>query len=126
MKQDKMTSEGYDALGTKDPLFEEQKFEYDNMKTRVAENIKPGHIASGELIGRVKIKGSVESPSFSPGVSGYRIGEKIEVDVVSMTNLASNPAGPSSVGDMCVVSGKLKICSVAGTPGTWVVVGSQS
>jgi len=39
----------------------------------------------------------------------------------------SQPAGPNEVGDLYVTSaGVLKICTVAGTPGTWVSVGTQT
>jgi hypothetical protein len=39
---------------------------------------------------------------------------------------SSLPSGPNQVGDICVYNAKLYICSVAGTPGTWTIVGSQS
>jgi hypothetical protein len=38
-----------------------------------------------------------------------------------------DPSGPSSAGDLYVNnSAVLKICTVAGTPGTWVSVGAQT
>lgn len=38
----------------------------------------------------------------------------------------TQPSGASLIGDMYVTSaGVLKICTVAGTPGTWVSVGGQ-
>ena len=38
----------------------------------------------------------------------------------------TQPSGPNVVGDVYVTTaGVLKICTVAGTPGTWVSVGSQ-
>lgn len=41
-------------------------------------------------------------------------------------NLAADPAGPNEVGDTACVGGKLKICTVAGSPGTWVICGTQT
>jgi len=38
-------------------------------------------------------------------------------------NRGSNPSGAAEVGDVCVVGGELRICTVAGTPGTWVGTG---
>ncbi len=39
----------------------------------------------------------------------------------------TEPSGPNQIGDLYVKTGdsKLYICTVAGTPGTWVVVGAQ-
>lgn len=45
---------------------------------------------------------------------------------IRITSLASNPTGAHIVGDIAVVAGKLVICTVAGTPGTWTVVGDQA
>jgi len=39
---------------------------------------------------------------------------------------ASDPTGAAEVGDTCCVGGVIKACTVAGTPGTWVAVGSQT
>lgn len=40
---------------------------------------------------------------------------------------ASAPAGPNTVGEVYVATGGvLKICTVAGSPGTWVSVGAQT
>lgn len=49
-------------------------------------------------------------------------------DVASMRlyNRSDNPGGVAEVGDLAVVNGKLKICTGAGTPGTWQVVGAQT
>ena len=43
-----------------------------------------------------------------------------------ITSTASNPTGAHIIGDIAVVAGKLKICTTAGTPGTWTVVGTQT
>jgi hypothetical protein len=41
--------------------------------------------------------------------------------------LAAAPAGPNVVGELYVATGGvLKICTVAGSPGTWVSVGAQT
>lgn len=45
---------------------------------------------------------------------------------IRIGNLASDPTGAHQVGDLAVVGGKLKICTSAGTPGTWTVVGTQT
>lgn len=42
-------------------------------------------------------------------------------------NPSSQPSGPNRVGDLYMtVAGVLKACTVAGSPGTWVSVGSQT
>ena len=41
--------------------------------------------------------------------------------------LAAAPAGPNVVGEVYVATGGvLKVCTVAGSPGTWVSVGAQT
>jgi len=39
---------------------------------------------------------------------------------------SSTPSGAAEVNDICAVNGVLYICTGAGTPGTWVVVGTQT
>ena len=40
---------------------------------------------------------------------------------------ASAPAGPNAVGEVYVATGGVvKVCTVAGSPGTWVSVGAQT
>jgi len=49
-------------------------------------------------------------------------------DVADMRlyNRGDDPGGAAEIGDLCVVNGKLKICTGAGTPGSWTVVGAQT
>jgi hypothetical protein len=49
-----------------------------------------------------------------------------DVADIRMYNRSDNPGGAAEVGDLCCVSGELKICTGAGTPGTWTIVGTQS
>jgi hypothetical protein len=45
---------------------------------------------------------------------------------IRLYNRSSEPSGAAQIGDLCVVSGKLMICTTAGTPGSWVCVGDQT
>jgi hypothetical protein len=45
---------------------------------------------------------------------------------IRLVNRSGNPSGAAAVGDLACVNGKLVICTGAGTPGTWTVVGGQS
>ena len=64
--------------------------------------------------------------------AGYAL--YIEGDITSPVNAPlkivpanAEPTGPNAIGDMYVTAaGVLKICTVAGTPGTWVSVGAQT
>ena len=49
----------------------------------------------------------------------------VEVRKLRLADHESLPAGPNSVGELCSHAGVVKVCTVAGTPGTWVSVGSQ-
>lgn len=53
--------------------------------------------------------------------SGY-----IQTIKLRLVNLGADPSGPSEVGDTVVVGGKVKVCTTAGDPGTYTVVGTQS
>jgi len=59
------------------------------------------------------------------GIPFYINAEQSVADI-HMYNRSSDPSGAAAVGDLAVVSGKLKICTSAGTPGTWTVVGTQT
>ena len=43
-----------------------------------------------------------------------------------LVNLGADPSGPSEVGDLVCVGGKVKVCTTAGNPGTFTIVGTQS
>ena len=62
--------------------------------------------------------------------SGYGISVSYNSSVSAPLHLpvqGSAPTGPNAVGDIYVATGGvLKICTVAGTPGTWTTVGTQT
>lgn len=72
--------------------------------------------AGGYGLGSGSARGVVaEGDTTSPARSAFRI---VPQD--------AEPTGPNDVGDVYVTSaGVLKICTVAGSPGTWVSVGAQ-
>jgi len=49
-----------------------------------------------------------------------------DVADIRLYNRSDTPGGPAEIGDICCVNGKLMQCTGAGTPGTWVVTGSQT
>jgi hypothetical protein len=55
----------------------------------------------------------------------YISGEQTVADF-HFYNRGGDPTGPAEIGDVAVVGGTLKVCTVAGTPGTWVIVGTQT
>lgn len=67
------------------------------------------------------------------GISASGYGSVAEGDTTSPAHSAfrvvpqdTQPSGPNLVGDIYVTTaGLLKICTVAGSPGTWVSVGAQ-
>lgn len=76
---------------------------------------------------RIK-SGYIQSRNYQDGYTGWKLDANggLEAQVVSLVNLAALPPGPSNPGDMCCVLQKLRICTAAGTPGTWAIVGTQS
>jgi len=56
----------------------------------------------------------------------FDIQQEQTVADIGLYNRSSNPSGPAKIGQLAAVNGKLKICTVAGTPGTWTIVGAQS
>lgn len=72
--------------------------------------------------------GFLQSGNFQTNSQGWKMDANgnMEVKVLSFVSLSATPAGPSEQGDLCVVNGKLYICTVTGTPGTWAVVGTQT
>jgi len=59
------------------------------------------------------------------GIPFYIEAEQPVADM-HLYNRTSTPSGAAEIGDLAVVNGKLMICTTAGTPGTWTVVGTQS
>ncbi len=45
---------------------------------------------------------------------------------IRLVNRGSDPSGTAVIGDLACVGGKLSICTSAGTPGIWTIVGTQS
>lgn len=45
---------------------------------------------------------------------------------IHLPNRASDPSGAARIGDLAVVDGKLVLCTSAGTPGTFTIVGAQT
>lgn len=60
-------------------------------------------------------------------VTGDTVSTTAAIAPVFISPLNNQPSGAHAVGHMYVTSGGvLKICTVAGTPGTWVSVGTQT
>lgn len=80
-----------------------------------------GVIASGGASGN----GVVCSPGATTGVALFiQTGNTVLAPIRMQTS--AQPTGASAVGDMYMTAaGILKVCTVAGTPGTWVSVGTQ-
>jgi hypothetical protein len=57
---------------------------------------------------------------------GLEIGGTSDAPALRLPNLSSTPTVAAVIGDLCVVSGILYICTTAGTPGTWTKVGTQT
>ena len=89
-------------------------------------------LATGDNAGTILQRGTVQIRRDGAGfaVQSSAAETAFEVDTTKQTmrlrSLGSTPATAAVVGEMCVVNGVLNICTVAGTPGTWVAVGSQT
>lgn len=90
-------------------------------------------IGTGSGIG---VRGSTTGANTGPAVQGTSVlgyGVVADGDTTSPVRAAlrvvpqdAEPSGANAVGDMYVTTaGVLKICTSAGTPGTWVSVGAQ-
>ena len=81
---------------------------------------------------RVRVSSNVERDKYI--AMGYAVETDAEQDPqdrgftkLKGQVLGAVPAGPNAVGEMYVATGGvLKICTVAGSPGTWVSVGAQT
>ena len=51
---------------------------------------------------------------------------QVRAQRLGLTPLGAVPAGPNAVGDIAMVSGTVRVCTTAGTPGTWTVIGTQT
>lgn len=56
----------------------------------------------------------------------YYINAEQDVGDAHFYNRTVDPTGDAEIGDLCVVNGRLKICTVAGSPGGWTIVGDQT
>lgn len=56
----------------------------------------------------------------------FYISSEQSVGDFHMVNRSADPTGAAEIGDLCVVDGKLMVCTSAGTPGTWTIVGTQT
>jgi hypothetical protein len=71
-------------------------------------------------------------PNGGPGVRGDAVSgvggvfQSTNCGAVQIVPRAAVPTGPAEQGELCVVNGKLIICTVGGEPGTWAVVGTQT
>jgi len=96
-------------------------------------NVSSGYGVWGWGLTGVGVYGQSSSAAGVHGVSVNSHGVIAESDTTSPAKSAfrivpqnSEPTGANAVGDIYVTTaGVLKICTVAGTPGTWVSVGAQ-
>lgn len=115
MAKDKKYQSGEGITGGKKMLTEEDVYSIVSTMLLDCQNIirmKSGFIQSGNY--------QANSQGWKQDANG-----NLEAKVVGFVNLSALPSS-SEVGDVCVVSGKLYICTVAGSPGTWAVVGTQT
>lgn len=67
---------------------------------------------------------ALEAVNPSSGLSTFDVDTTRQT--VHIRELAALPTTTSRVGKLCVVGGALYNCTAAGTPGTWVKVGTQA
>jgi len=81
-----------------------------------------GNGGSGLTVGDGQI-GSINNAN--NGIPIY-INQSQTVADIHLPDRVSTPSGLAEIGDLSVVGGILKICTAAGTPGTWTTVGTQT
>jgi hypothetical protein len=66
-------------------------------------------------------------PEQDPRDKESAVGVNVSKGTFKLPVKASPPAGPNVVGELYVATGGVvKVCTVAGSPGTWVSVGAQT
>lgn len=85
-----------------------RKYADNNYANQIPAEIEIG----GEFNGRMSVG---RSGKIDLAKGGY-------ATILHLSNLTSDPTDPAVIGDICMVNGTLKRCSVSGYPGTWVAI----
>jgi protein-S-isoprenylcysteine O-methyltransferase Ste14 len=81
----------------------------------------------GTFLYAVAFVGNLPAPKTLDSGEAGPLAQSLLINVLLLAAFAiQHSTGPNAVGDIYVTTaGVLKICTVAGTPGTWVSVGAQ-